>query len=60
MVDGGTINNKVKDKDTKVGINGYQLFLRDGRKKKYDLFIWTEGVLVLPSSQDKHITSFGH
>ena len=34
-----SINNKVKN-EKNVVINGYVLFMWDGGKKKYDVFLW--------------------
>ena len=39
----GPINAKVKEKEKTVDINGYRLFVRDGRKRKYNLFLWDGG-----------------
>ena len=36
----GPINNKVNEKEKKVHINEYELFLWYERKRKYDLFLW--------------------
>ena len=35
----GSINDKVKEKEKKVTINGYRLFVWEVRKKKYGRFL---------------------
>ena len=43
----GPHNNKIKEKEKKIAINEYELFVWEGRKMKYGLFLWTEGVYYL-------------
>ena len=42
------INNTiVKENEKNIAINGYELFVWDERKKKYDLFLWNEGNIAM-------------
>ena len=53
----GPYNNKVKEKEKKVAINGYGLFVWEGRKMKYGLFLWDGGSILFYLFQIDYVSN---